>query len=193
MCRKCCTCIFCIRWGKKVRYFQKYLNFFFLLTAILQSMLCFYGQVQFSTGWPRNPLSTYMNMLFYFACKFLFAEPTVLLALTNRLVTKIFTAFIGWNGMRLRMKEDRVVEGAFQLALYAFILFLYWLIQIISLVILLTFIRNANPRFRAPTGPSGLALTELDNFVRCFNTAVGKKDLDQAKTICIDLNGKKSS
>ena len=105
MCRKCCTCIFCIRWGKKVRYFQKYLNFFFLLTAILQSMLCFYGQVQFSTGWPRNPLSTYMNMLFYFACKFLFAEPTVLLALTNRLVTKIFTAFIGWNGMRLRMKE----------------------------------------------------------------------------------------
>ena len=180
MCRKCCTCIFCIRWGKKVRYFQKYLNFFFLLTAILQSMLCFYGQVQFSTGWPRNPLSTYMNMLFYFACKFLFAEPTVLLALTNRLVTKIFTAFIGWNGMRLRMKEDRVVEGAFQLALYAFILFLYWLIQIISLIILLTFIRNANPRYRAPTGPSGLALSELDNFVRCkFNDCCWeKKDLD---------------
>ena len=163
-----------------MRYFQKYLNFFFLLTAILQSMLCFYGQVQFSTGWPRNPLSTYMNMLFYFACKFLFAEPTVLLALTNRLVTKIFTAFIGWNGMRLRMKEDRVVEGAFQLALYAFILFLYWLIQIISLIILLTFIRNANPRYRAPTGPSGLALSELDNFVRCkFNDCCWeKKDLD---------------
>ena len=76
------------------------------------------------------------------------------------------------------MKENRVVEGAFQLALYAFILFLYWLIQIISLVILLTFIRNANPRFRAPTGPSGLALTELDNFVRCkFNDCCWEKKI----------------
>ena len=35
-------------------------------------------------------------------------------------VTKIFTWFIGWNGMRLRMNEERMVEGALQLALYAF-------------------------------------------------------------------------
>ena len=82
-------------------------------------------------------------------------------------VTKIFTWFIGWNGMRLRMNEERMVEGALQLALYAFILFLYWLIQMIALIILLTFIANANPQSPNSNGPTDLAMIELNNFVRC--------------------------
>ena len=95
-------------------------------------------------------------------------------------VTKIFTWFIGWNGMRLRMNEERMVEGAIQLALYAFILFLYWLIQMIALIILLTFIANANPQSPNSNGPTDLAMIELNNFVRCkFNDCCyAKKDKD---------------
>lgn len=95
-------------------------------------------------------------------------------------VTKIFTAFIGWNGMRLRMNEERIVEGAIQLALYACILFLYWLIQMISLIILLAFIVNANSISPKSNGPSDLATIELNNFVRCkFNDCCwAKKDKD---------------
>ena len=95
-------------------------------------------------------------------------------------VTKIFTWFIGWNGMRLRMNEERMVEGAIQLALYAFILFLYWLSQMIALIILLTFIANANPQSPNSNGPTDLAMIELNNFVRCkFNDCCyAKKDKD---------------
>ena len=58
----------------------------------------------------------------------------------------------------LRMNEERMVEGARQLALYAFTYFEYELIQMIALIILLTFIASANPQ-----SPNSKTTEMIDN------------------------------
>ena len=76
------------------------------------------------------------------------------------------------------MKEDRVVEGAFQLALYALILFLYWLIQNYITCYIVNFYKKCKSTVSCTHRTFRIELTELDNFVRCkFNDCCWEKKI----------------
>ena len=79
--------------------------------------------------------------------------------------SKIFVTFFGWYGLKLRLSEERRVEGFIQLLWYSLFMFTIVIAQICVVLAILMFL--GNPIGFDGLGPKDVANQEFLNFVRC--------------------------